>query len=44
MNVSDWVSECVSEWVSAAKRQLMQLNHDKNELIYNEMMMRSALY
>jgi hypothetical protein len=38
------VSEWVSEWVFNANLVLVQLYHGKNKLIFNEMMMRSALY
>jgi hypothetical protein len=40
-----WVSEWVSEWVSAFwLAHFQRLYHGENKLIFNEMMMRAALY
>jgi hypothetical protein len=40
-----WVSEWVSEWLLFnANSAIFQLYHGENKLIFNEMMMRSALY
>jgi hypothetical protein len=40
-----WVSEWVSEWVTFYENTaIFQLYHGKNKLIFNEMMMRSALH
>jgi hypothetical protein len=42
---SEWVSEWVSEWLLFnANSAIFQLHHGENRLIFNEMMMRSALY
>ena len=44
-SVVDRVSEWVSEWVLInANSAIFQLYHGENKLIFNEMMMRSALY
>jgi DNA-directed RNA polymerase specialized sigma54-like protein len=43
--VSEWVSELVSEWLlSNANSAIFQLYHGENKLIFNEMMIKSALY
>jgi hypothetical protein len=34
----------VSDWLFNANSAIFQLYHEKNKLIFNEMMMRSALY
>ena len=38
--VSEWVSDCCLN----AKSAIVQLYHGKNKLIFNEMMMRLALF
>jgi hypothetical protein len=38
--VSEWVSDCCLN----AKSAIVQLYHGKNKLIFNEMMMRMALF
>jgi hypothetical protein len=44
-NYHYWVSEWVSEWVLFnANSAIFQLYHGENKLIFNEMMMRSAVY
>jgi len=43
--MSEWLSEWVSEWVLFnASSAMFQLYHCEKKLIFNEMMMRSALY
>ena len=42
--ISMLLSEWVSEWVSACCLTSTQLYHGKNKIIFNKMMMRSALY
>ena len=40
-----WVSEWVSEWLLFnADSAIFQLYHGENKLLFNEMMMRSALF
>ena len=44
-NRIEWVSEWVSEWLLFnVNSAIFQLYHGENNLIFNEMMVRSALY
>ena len=45
LNLSKWVSGWMGEWLLFyANLAIFQLYHGKNKLIFNEMMMKSALY
>jgi hypothetical protein len=42
--LGEWVSEFLGEWVIVVYHQLCNFSAIENKLIFNEMMMKSALY